>query len=44
MFTVRLLWTQLLVDLIVLMSNAGGSEEAKYFRCMFDVCLLRVYF
>ena len=44
MFAARLLLTQLLVVLIVLTSNATGSEEAKYFRCMFDVCLLRVYF
>ena len=30
MFTARLLLTQLLVVLIVLTSNATGSEEAKY--------------
>ena len=30
MFTARLLLTQLLVVLIVLMSNAGSSEEAMH--------------
>ena len=41
MFAARLLSTQLLVVfLIVLTSNATGSEEAKYSRCMFDVCLM----
>ena len=29
-FTARLLLAQLLVDLIVLMSNSGGSEEAMH--------------
>ena len=35
--------TQLVVVLIVLMSKAIGSEETKYFCCMFDVCLRYVY-